>query len=135
MKQKSSYGKIPAAIIILFVAVAALSYFLLSVMSDLEKIKQIPAIQQSLKLQDILSGLQKLNETKNYPFLVSLQEMAPQDIAALQKQQPVIYNQLPEKSLYRIVLADSANNSVFLIYDAEGSKILRMFDLSQMNLG
>ena len=57
------------------------------------------------------------------------------DLAALQKQQPVIYNQLPNKSLYRIVLADSANNSVFLIYDAEGSKILRMFDLSQMNLG
>lgn len=135
MKQKNPCGRIPAAIIILFVAVAALSYFLLSAMSDLERIRQIPAIQQSLKLQDILSGLQKLNETKNYPFLVSLQEIAPQDIGQLKKQQPVIYNQLPDKSLYRIVLADSTNNSVFLIYDAEGSKILRMFDLSQMSLG
>lgn len=124
-----------AAVAILFIAVAALSFFLFSVKSDLDRISGIPAIQQSLKLQGILSNLQKLNETRNYPFLASLQEITPADVEQLKKQQPVIYNQLPDKNLYRIVLADSANNSVFLIYDLEGNRVLRLFGLGQAALG
>ncbi len=135
---KKTFGRektISSAIIILFLISGALSLSLLSMMSELEKIRQVPAIQQSLKLQDIVSGLQKLNETRDYPLLLSLQEIAPQDVEQLKKQQPVIYNQLPERTLYSIVLANSTNSSVFLIYDLEGGKILRMFDLSRMSLG
>ena len=92
--------------IVLIVGLAALTWQVMLLRSDVELIKSQPGIQQGIKLQSILNNLQGLNETQGYPLLVSLEELTPQQIDQLKQEQPVIYNALPDKTLYRIILAN-----------------------------
>lgn len=131
-KAKTDTLKILAAI--LLVAVVALSYYVASMRSDIDALKNIPAIQQSMKLQEIISKLEAANETRGYSSVVSLEELSSENVRQLELQQPVIYNSLPDKALYRIVLS-RGNESLFVIYDFEENRILRSFTLDRMMLG
>ena len=125
----------------LILAVAVLVFQMAGMVSDiraLEKevgtIKQTYSVQQSMKVDMIISNLLMLEETKDYSKLVSLEMLSVDEIKALETEQPVIYNSLPEKALYRIVLSNE-NTSLFVIYDFEENKILRSFALDQMQIG
>lgn len=131
-KTKPDTLKILAAI--LLVAVVALSYYVAGMRADVDALKKIPEIQQSMKVQGILSNLEAANETRGYSSVVSIEELSSENVHQLELQQPVIYNNLPDKALYRIVLS-RGNESLFVIYDFEENRILRSFALDRMMLG
>lgn len=142
LQAKKKDARLVAIVVFLIFAVFfSMLYTLLGLNAELRDVKAklgeiqgIPAVREAMEAQKILSNLQGMNETKGYPRLVSLEELSSGDIRALEAQQPVIYNSLPEKTLYRAVLSNE-NESLFVIYDLEENRILRNFALSQMQLG
>ena len=127
------YGVLIVAVAVLAFQVAGMKSDIRALERDASTIKQISSVQQSIKLDTILSNLRNLEETRDYLTLVSLEMLSADEIKALEAEQPVIYSSLPEKALYRIVLSNE-NNSLLVIYDFEENKVLRIFALEQMQL-
>lgn len=59
--------------------------------------------------------------------------LAPETIEGLSEKYPVIYGDLPEKTLYKIDYKDQ--NGMLVIVDLENEKVLRYFRTSGVSLG
>ena len=128
------YGLLILAVAVFAFQMAGMVSDIRALERDVSTIKQTYYVQQSMNVDTILSNLFILEETKDHPKLVSLEELSVEEIKALEAGQPVIYNGLPENVLYRIVLSNE-NTSLFVIYDFEENKVLRSFALDQMQIG
>ncbi len=128
------YSLMILAVVVLVFQMACMVSDIRALEKEVSTIKQTYSVQQSMTVDTIISNLLILEETKDYQKLVSLEMLSVDEIKALEAEQPVIYNSLPEKALYRIVLSNE-NTSLFVIYDFEKNKVLRSFALDQMQIG